>query len=91
MRGGGHLEKIKNITVTGGLNIIVAITKDGDFYRSNTKTNKFYADEGEIKNLYTNWGVLEFESKNRQAFQKRADGNPMNNVTDEIIVRKPNE
>lgn len=82
------IEKMKNATREGGFNVLNIITKDSDFYRDDPNTDKFYADVGELKKLYEDWEILEFDSRNWQAFQKRPDGNPIFNTSEEMIARK---
>jgi len=82
------VEKMKAATQKGGINILSVITKSGDFYKENPNTDRFYADEGEIKSWYIDWEILGLFSRRWQAFQKRADGSPMFNTSQEMIARK---
>ncbi len=81
------IKNIKSHTRSGGLNLINAITKEGDFYKDNPTTDKFFSSQGEIKSIYSDWEILEFQSRKWEAFQKRKDGSSMLNISEEIIVR----
>ena len=52
------IKKCKDRTTVGGLHIISAFTKNGDFYRKNMKTDNFYLNESELKEIYSDWEVL---------------------------------
>ena len=82
------IKKMKLATREGGLNVLNVITKEGDFYRNNPNTDRFYAEQDEIKKIYQDWEILEFDRRTWEAFQKRPDGSPMFNTSEEIIVRK---
>lgn len=71
-----------------GLNTITSFTKNGDFYRSNPDTGNFYPEEDELRGLYADWEVLEYEEVENQAFEKKPDGSPMMNMSAKLIARK---
>lgn len=81
------INKIRTHTNLAGFNVVNVITKNGDFYLDNPNTDKFYAETNEIKKIYFDWKILEFQSRRWQAFQKRADGSPMFNVSEELMVQ----
>lgn len=81
------IEKLKDKTKRGGLHVIAAFTRHGDFY-NNTPDN-FFLRERELKELYPEWEVIDYEEKEEDAFAKREDGTPMKNVCAYIIVKKP--
>lgn len=83
------IANIKLHTAEKGLNILTVFTKDGDFFRNNPYTDKFYALTGELSNLYSDWNILKYEEKLSRAFQKRPDGSPMFNIAARIIAQKP--
>lgn len=76
-------------TNENGLNSIAAFTQNGDFYRNEPDTENFFPKEGELKELYAGWEVLEYEEIENQALSKRPDGSPMLNVSAKLIARKP--
>ena len=82
------LEKMKRCTRSGGFNLVTSFTKSGDFYRKNPNTDKFYLDEHELKNLYSDWEVVTYFEKEGKAFAKHPDGTPMSNVVAGIIARR---
>jgi len=82
------IKKIKQYTEIGGLNIIAAFTKNGDFYRIDPQTPELYLNENELKDIYSDWEVLSYSEKEGRAFKKRPDGTPMTNVSAEIIAKK---
>jgi len=83
------LRVIKNYTNEGGLNVIMAFTRDGDFFHKNPETNAFYLESGELKDIYGDWESLLYFEKKIDALAKREDGKPMVNVTAGIIAQKP--
>ena len=82
------LEKIKEHTRTRGFIILTSFTKNGDFYRNNPKTDKFYLSENELRNLFSDLEVVAYLEKEGKAFAKKADGSPMFNVFAGIVARK---
>ena len=83
------VKQIQEHTNADGLNAVTTFTENGDFYKNNPSTANFYPEEGELRNLYADWEVLEYEEVENQAFAKRPDGSPMVNVSAKIIARKP--
>jgi tellurite methyltransferase len=82
------IQKMKEATSQDGLNVIVAITKDGDFHK--LKDPGFYLDPGQLKELYKDWEILEYWERNTQMLYKNSDGSPTFNVVANLIARKPN-
>lgn len=82
------IKQMQEYTNDGGLNTITTFTKDGDFYQNNPSTENFYPSEGELKELYANWEVLEYEEVASRTFSKRSDGSSMMNVVAKLIARK---
>ena len=83
------IQLIKDQTNPNGLNVIAVFTKDGDFYRNNPETDRFYPDLGELSRLYSDWEVLEYSEEEGKALQKKVDGSPMLNIVARILARKP--
>jgi tellurite methyltransferase len=83
------IKQMREHTSEDGLNTITTFTENGDFYRNNPDTDNFYPKEGELRELYADWDVLEYEEVENQAFAKRPDGSPMVNVSAKLIARKP--
>ncbi len=83
------IKQIQEHTNPEGLNAITTFTENGDFYRNNPDTKNFYPKEGELRELYAEWKILEYEEVESQAFAKRPDGSPMINMSAEILARKP--
>jgi 2-polyprenyl-3-methyl-5-hydroxy-6-metoxy-1,4-benzoquinol methylase len=56
--GYGLLNKMKKHTKRNGLNIVIAFRK-GD--KSQTKEDSFYVRKGELKRIYRDWKILDYE------------------------------
>lgn len=85
------IKKMQEHTNADGLNTITTFTENGDFYRNDPGTTNFYPKEGELKDLYLGWEILEYEEVEGQAFAKKPDGSPMINISAKIVARKPKE
>ena len=81
----GQMQKHTN---SKGLNAITVFTKNGDFYKKNPQTENFYPDINELKELYADWEILEYEEVQSKAFQKNPDGSPMFNVAAKLLAKK---
>lgn len=82
------IEKTKQSTKSGGYNLITSFTQNGDFYRKDPTTGKFYLKENELKDLYQDWEVLTYFEKKAKAFAKNPDGTPMVNVFAGMIAKR---
>lgn len=71
-----------------GLNAITAFTPEGDFFRNNPETNKFYPTEQELRELYADWEVLQYEEAESRARQTKPDGSPMINTAARLLAKK---
>ena len=67
---------------------ITAFTPDGDFFRSNPATDKFYPNEEELKNLYADWEILQCEEAESRALKKKLDGSSMLNTVARLLAKK---
>lgn len=83
------IEDVKEHTVPNGINIVNAFTKKGDFYAIPGQANFFFAEIGEIKELYKDWNILEYREYETKAVSTREDGTFMVNLVAEIIAQKP--
>lgn len=84
--------KMKEHTNEDGLNVISAFTENGDFYRNHPRlTENFYPKEGELKELYADWEILEYEEKKSTARATNKDGSPMFNILARMLARKPKD
>ena len=81
--------EIKNHTNSHGLNVITTFTKVGDFFNNKPNTDRYYPEPGEIKEIYKDWNVLEYEEVKTKTRQTNEDGSPMFNVSAKIIAKKP--
>lgn len=61
-------------------------TKEGDFFRKDPKTDRFFTDPGELADLYKDWEILEPEGPQEEKLA--ADGKSKN-IGEEILARKP--
>lgn len=80
------IKKIKTKTNRGGLNVISAFLEKGDLV---SYSRNFLLAREELKNLYSDWKVLEYEEKEVKLLKKKLDGGPMFNISAEIIAQKP--
>jgi tellurite methyltransferase len=83
------LKNIKNHTRPGGLNVVTAFTKQGDFFEKDKNTPNFFPELGEMKDIYKDWEILEYDEINSKARATKEDGSPMFNISARIIARKP--
>jgi len=75
------IRNIQEHTKPSGFNLITTFTKDGDFYRENPQTSKFYLDNKEqLEQLYTGWKILRNFEKEGKARAVDEDGNHMVNM-----------
>ena len=84
----GLIKHIQDHTNSEGLNAISAFTTNGDFYRNNPGTKNFYPGINELRELYADWQILEYEEAEGSAFAKKPDGSPMRNITARLLARK---
>ncbi len=82
-------DNMKNHTKSGGLNVITIFTKVGDFFNMKPETDKYFPELGEMKEIYKDWIVLEYDEVKTRAKQTNEDGSPMFNVSSKIIAQKP--
>jgi tellurite methyltransferase len=82
------IKRMQLNTKLGGLNTIVTFTDKGDFYSSNPNTKKFFPKEGELKDLYSEWDILEYAEEENPASRKKEDGSRMINIMAKIIAKK---
>lgn len=83
------IRQMQEHTNADGLNTITTFTENGDFYQNNPNTENFYPKESELKELYADWEILEYEESKDRAFAKKPDGSPMMNISAKVIARKP--
>lgn len=84
----GLINKMKSATKQNGLNLIVAFTKDGDFFQDDPTTPNFFLGQDELKEFYKDWEILRYEEHAGPAAAKNPDGSPMINTSANIISRK---
>ena len=82
------IEQMKEHTNVDGLNAITAFTKNGDFFKRNPETDDFYPEEGELKDIYSDCEILEYEEVEGGAFDKNPDGSPILNISAKILAKK---
>lgn len=85
------LTEVRAHTTQGGLNVIAAFTKDGDFNRLYPEkcSSYFYPERGGVKSWYRDWDVLEWQEMATRAFEKTEKGEPMFNLTSFLIAQRP--
>jgi hypothetical protein len=82
------IQEAKMHTNSGGLNIVTAFTKDGDFYAKDKNTERFYPDGGEWRSFYNDWNIHNYEEGKTHAFAKHPDGSHMVNVAAELLAQR---
>jgi tellurite methyltransferase len=84
------IARIQARTNIGGLNFLATFTDDGDFFRKNPTTDKFHPVVNELKGLYADWVIVEYNESTSRAQATKPDGSPMFNVVARILARKVN-
>lgn len=83
------IEKMQKHTKSGGFNILLTFTKNGDFYKNNSGTTNFYIDGKEdLEKFYTGWEILKLFEKEGRARQVTEDRKHMFNVFAGILAKK---
>lgn len=82
------LQNMKENTKNGGYNVVTTFTKEGDFYKKNTGTKYYYPELGELRNIYSDWEIVDYSEESSRAHAKNADGTNMINIAAKIIARK---
>ncbi|PCI18911.1 hypothetical protein COB64_04565 [Candidatus Wolfebacteria bacterium] len=82
------IENIKEHTKVGGVNVITLFTKEGDFYTIDKEKGTFYADRGQLKDMYSDWEIIEYFEREGKAHAKKSDGSPMFNISAGILAKK---
>lgn len=75
-------------TSDNGVHVIGAQTVNGDFFRANPQTENFFDAGNDLKELYSEWKILEYYVANKEAAIKKADGSSMVNECVFMIARK---
>jgi tellurite methyltransferase len=71
-----------------GIHVIGAQTVNGDFFRVNPETENFFDTGNELKELYSDWEILEYYKTNKEASIKKADGSSLVNECVFMVARK---
>ena len=82
------IQKIQENTKKRGFNIITTFTKEGDFYKNDSTTDRFYPGLGEVQDLYKGWDIIKYKEKEGTAHKKNEDGVHMVNVSASILAQK---
>ncbi len=82
------IDEMKSHTNNGGLNAISTFTNAGAFAKLKSSNKSYLPKLGELKELYSDWEVLEYSEKNSMAKQTYPDGTPMFNIKATILARK---
>lgn len=70
-----------------GINAIAAFTKAGDIYGSTTD-DRFLPEPDELKELYSDWEILEYSEAETNMISKKADGSSKKNFCARLLARK---
>lgn len=82
------IQNMKEHTNEGGINFIAAFTENGDFFKANPLTNRFYPKHDELKTIYEDWDIKDYKEENTEAHTKNPDGTNMKNVSAFLIAQK---
>jgi len=80
------IEKIKNYTKAGGLNVITVHTKKN---KKSESARKYLFKKNELKKHYKDWKILEYREVWGQLFKTEKNMTPVKKHRAEIIARKP--
>lgn len=80
------IAKIKDHTDIGGLNALATFTRDSDFYRHQPNIDEYFPESGELKNLYSDWEILEYEETKVNANDRRPDKGPGKVVNTAVML-----
>lgn len=84
------LARLQAQTNPGGVHVIIAVTKQGDFYaRRQPEENNFYLDTAELPSLYEDWDIVMYTETLENALDIGVDCKPMVNVCARMLARKP--
>lgn len=84
------IQDMKAHTKPGGLNVIETATKDGDVFRgSYPRAGTFYPDKDEVRQLYADWKILEYDEIPMEYRVGPERINHPKNVTAILIAQKP--
>ena len=83
------LLKMQRYTKKGGYNLITAFTQDGDFFRQNSATTRFYpSSKMALEQLYPEWRVIKSFEKQSLARARREDGSPYENISARVLLQR---
>ncbi len=83
------IRKMQQHTKPSGFNLITAFTKDGDFYKKNPSTPKYYLDgKQELEKLYSGWSILKSFEKDGKARALDTEGKPQFNIFAGLLAQK---
>lgn len=86
-----YLKQMVEKTKKGGIHVIAAITKQGDFFKMKHNKERFYIEELELFNYYKKqgWEILEFHLAWGTSAQKDSKNRSYRNKTVIITAQKP--
>lgn len=83
------IQNMKLHTHPGGFNSITAFTQDGDFFRANPDTGRFYLkNKEELGGYYTGWETISLFEKEGKARDVDKEGNPQSNVFAGVFAQR---
>ena len=83
------INDMKSHTKGGGLNVVAAVTKYGEFGEYAGKHSKFLVEHDELKRYYEGWEILEYREQ-EERFEMNIEHVALN-VVASIIARKPKQ
>jgi tellurite methyltransferase len=82
------VQQMKEHVAPRGYIIISAFTKKSEFFENDPTTDRYYPALNEIKTLYNDWNIVQYDEEEGKAFQKREDGTNMINVSASLLAQK---
>ncbi len=81
--------QMKKHTNPGGINAVIALTQEGEFYALPGQKDHFYVAQQEMRELYKDWNILEYSEDYDYFKRKNAQGERSKNCRATLIAVKP--
>ncbi|MEK7541423.1 MAG: methyltransferase domain-containing protein [Patescibacteria group bacterium] len=92
-RGIDLIREMQAHTLTGGLNAVAAVTRDGDFFQETEHCDApkglCYFSRGELRTYYRDWEILDSSEYAGAMAQRKSNGEHYVNVSAYVLAQKP--
>jgi tellurite methyltransferase len=85
------LAQIRLHTNPSGFNVIACFTTDGALFHHDSRRDLCYLGKGELRTMYRDWDIYEYEESHIASRKKDVHGRPMFNAVAKVLARKPND